>query len=56
MKLQMTTESADIDEPFLTTEDRIPFLALFQHPVPRYVADKGATRKTFVDQETMDDD
>lgn len=38
------------------TEDNIPFLVLFQHPVPKSVADEGTTRKTDVVQETTDDD
>lgn len=56
MKPQMTTESADIDERFLMTEDNISFLVLFEHPVPGSIADEGTTRKTDVVQETADDD
>jgi hypothetical protein len=37
-------------------ENNIPFLVLFQQPVPRSVADEGLTKKTDVVQETTDDD
>jgi hypothetical protein len=38
------------------TEDNIHFLVMFQQPVPRSIADEGATKKTDVIQETTDDD
>lgn len=40
----------------MMTEDNTSFLVLFQQPVPRSVADEGATKKTDVVQETTDDD
>jgi len=40
----------------MMTEENIPFLAIFQQPIPSSVADEDMTRKTDVLQETTDDD